>query len=544
MKKRIIQLITCLCLFFSMGVVFASNTVDINGKEYTYTNSSKVVEPKVIETIEILESGVTQYKYHFSFKNESENDIKNFIESEILPKYNINKNVTLEKVPGESINGHIVEYSYEYQNRKEDKLCTEFDLIIYPNENVNLNGNSIMDTTLPDYANNGYNIKVMNSNNHTSVIDSLVGPANVEVQHWQTGPNEKTIQQFWRPVFATDIAIKNAVWTIEFPNFTPDEVNSMALQDVSDWLVTRYYPNVSTKSDYQSYNKLTGKNLLSQYTVEGNKIIFNLGDIPEHTAMSISANIKFPTARDLSANKVEVNTHISGTWDSTILPTTSTSTPYKLDESSYTIDCKECILGNVLIVKVDSENNQPLKDVTFEIYDSEGEKVGENLTDEDGEILFKDLPYGEYTVKETSTLEGYILDSKEYKVSIVENNKVVTLNISNEKIKETPVETTDETINETDKETTIETINETDKETDKQTISETNEETSSETIKETDKEIKNETKEKPIINDNNHNNTNNPNTGDNFNTIYYLGALSIALIALVILNKHQNTNKQ
>lgn len=286
----------------------------------------------------------------------------------------------------------------------------------------------------------------------------------------------------------------------------------MALSDASDLLITRYYPNVSTKSDYQSYNKLTGKNLLFQYTVKGNKIIFNLGDIPEHTAMSIVANIKFPTPRDLSANKVEVNTHISGTWDSTILPTTSTSTPYKLDESSYTIDCKECILENVLIVKVNSENNQPLKDVTFEIYNSKGEKVGEDLTNEDGLILFEDLPYGEYTVKETSTLEGYILDSKEYKVSIVENNKVVTLNISNEKIKETPVETTDETA--------VETINETDKETN------------------------NETKEKPIINDNNHNNTKNPKTGDNFNTIYYLGALSIALIALLILNKHQNTNKQ
>lgn len=102
--------------------------------------------------------------------------------------------MTLEKVPGESIDGHILKYSYEYQNRKEDKLCTEFDLIIYPNENINLNGNSIMDTTLPNYSNNGYNIKVMNSKNHTSVIDSLVGPANVEVQHWQDGPNEKTIQ--------------------------------------------------------------------------------------------------------------------------------------------------------------------------------------------------------------------------------------------------------------------------------------------------------------------------------------------------------------
>lgn len=63
-----------------------------------------------------------------------------------------------------------------------------------------------MDTNLDDFSNNGYLEKVKNPNNHpnayTNKTDNTTnfGPANLEVQHWQSGKNNATTAQYWRIV--------------------------------------------------------------------------------------------------------------------------------------------------------------------------------------------------------------------------------------------------------------------------------------------------------------------------------------------------------
>ena len=60
------------------------------------------------------------------------------------------------------------------------------------------------------------------------------------------------------------------------------------------------------------------------------------------------------------------------------------------------------------------ENNGPLENVEFELYNSEGQIVDlkQNKTNKDGKIVFEGLPYGTYWLRETKTKDGYIVDRR------------------------------------------------------------------------------------------------------------------------------------
>lgn len=76
--------------------------------------------------------------------------------------------------------------------------------------------------------------------------------------------------------------------------------------------------------------------------------------------------------------------------------------------------------GEFKIKKVD-ENNQPLANVKYTLHktDENETPVGEErITDENGEISFKDLPYGYYWLKERKTINGYILDTKKKLITL------------------------------------------------------------------------------------------------------------------------------
>ena len=76
--------------------------------------------------------------------------------------------------------------------------------------------------------------------------------------------------------------------------------------------------------------------------------------------------------------------------------------------------------GEFKIKKVD-ENNRPLANVKYTLHktDENETQVGkERITDENGEISFKDLPYGYYWLKERKTINGYILDTKKKLITL------------------------------------------------------------------------------------------------------------------------------
>lgn len=91
--------------------------------------------------------------------------------------------------------------------------------------------------------------------------------------------------------------------------------------------------------------------------------------------------------------------------------------------------------GQIEIYKVDKENNEiKLENVEFEILDKNHNVIEKLITNKEGKAITKELPIGEYFVKEIKTDENYVLNDEEIKVE-VKYGKIETLKIENEKIK-------------------------------------------------------------------------------------------------------------
>ena len=89
---------------------------------------------------------------------------------------------------------------------------------------------------------------------------------------------------------------------------------------------------------------------------------------------------------------------------------------------------------NLQILKVDSETNKPLENVTFEISKENGERIGEYTTDKNGLIEIKNLEPGIVRVKEIKVDDKYILNEEEKKVSL-EWGKTAKIQIENSRKK-------------------------------------------------------------------------------------------------------------
>ena len=68
----------------------------------------------------------------------------------------------------------------------------------------------------------------------------------------------------------------------------------------------------------------------------------------------------------------------------------------------------------------------PVAGAVYAVYDSNHDRVAEAATDENGEVLFEDLPYGEYTYREILAPEGFEPDDTEYAFSVREDGQTVT----------------------------------------------------------------------------------------------------------------------
>ncbi|MFY0137972.1 SpaA isopeptide-forming pilin-related protein [Bacillus cereus] len=90
--------------------------------------------------------------------------------------------------------------------------------------------------------------------------------------------------------------------------------------------------------------------------------------------------------------------------------------------------------GKVKIKKVDSNNdNKKLVGAKFHIEDSKGKIVGELVTNEEGEVISKDLAIGNYTLVEVEAPKGYELLKEKITVK-VEKDAVVEIKIGNKKL--------------------------------------------------------------------------------------------------------------
>ncbi|MDM0719041.1 SpaA isopeptide-forming pilin-related protein [Clostridium perfringens] len=94
------------------------------------------------------------------------------------------------------------------------------------------------------------------------------------------------------------------------------------------------------------------------------------------------------------------------------------------------------IKGRIQVLKVDEETGEPLEGASFDIEDKTTGKVVENITTGvDGRATSGLLPFRDYIVRETKAPNKYVLNGKEYEVSITEHMQTIEITHSNRKIK-------------------------------------------------------------------------------------------------------------
>lgn len=87
----------------------------------------------------------------------------------------------------------------------------------------------------------------------------------------------------------------------------------------------------------------------------------------------------------------------------------------------------QMIKGNIQVQKVDGRNNsKPLSGVTFELR-QDNQMILKSVSDRHGMVVFKDVPYGKYTVVEVETLPDYVLSQDVKEASITSYGQQIDL---------------------------------------------------------------------------------------------------------------------
>ena len=87
--------------------------------------------------------------------------------------------------------------------------------------------------------------------------------------------------------------------------------------------------------------------------------------------------------------------------------------------------------GEIKVVKVDADTNEPIAGVTFQLSKEDGTIVANSTTNENGIATFPTLYQGSYILKEIETNDNYVLNDISFDVN-VEFNKTTTKEITNE----------------------------------------------------------------------------------------------------------------
>ena len=108
--------------------------------------------------------------------------------------------------------------------------------------------------------------------------------------------------------------------------------------------------------------------------------------------------------------------------------------PVTITEGGQTVSMtaeNEFARGNVSVLKVNEETGEPMSGVHFQLKDSGGNLVAEGDTPEDGTLTFSGLLLGSYTLQETATREGFVLDTTPIPVEVAEHGKTYSVTAKN-----------------------------------------------------------------------------------------------------------------
>ena len=95
--------------------------------------------------------------------------------------------------------------------------------------------------------------------------------------------------------------------------------------------------------------------------------------------------------------------------------------------------CNEWKQGQIQVIKKDALTHENVKreGIVFDIYDQVGHKVSSMKTNDEGIALSSLLNYGNYIVKESQQVDGYIVHDDEYEVKIDKDLETISIDVVN-----------------------------------------------------------------------------------------------------------------
>lgn len=79
----------------------------------------------------------------------------------------------------------------------------------------------------------------------------------------------------------------------------------------------------------------------------------------------------------------------------------------------------ESVKGSVKIIKKDADSGDLLSGVEFALYSTDGNEVAKGITDENGELIFDNIRFGKYELKEINPKDGYLKNEEGISVEII-----------------------------------------------------------------------------------------------------------------------------
>lgn len=213
-----------------------------------------------------------------------------------------------------------------------DDACTDIVTTTREENNVNLKArmeasNGTDSELNKDKTKSPYN----KAHDHTNPdYEKFYGAGDMEFNYWT---NKSAKQENIRVNFATDYKIDDAKLEVGLPY---EDLNTLItngklkISNASKWLTERYYRN---ESGYDTIDP----NVIPDYVIEANKIIFDLGKLEARTGGSLQFHRTFDTNEEFNnaIKDTKATAEMKGKWnfDNLVLPGNSTVYKYKINET-------------------------------------------------------------------------------------------------------------------------------------------------------------------------------------------------------------------
>ncbi len=451
----------------------ASRGYLVDSRKFSFTVQSSNLNPLV----RVYESPIQKYIELYKYLSDGKT-------GEISPEENITfefylkSKMTLASTQKTDSKGHLkVLLPYGVYIVKQKDVVPGYEKV--PDFEININENS--PETITKILTNMKEvkeaylkvIKIDKSTNKKVSLDDI----KFKIKNKQTNQYVCQTSAYPQNKKICEFATKNGVFTTPLPL----EYGTYILEEVENQLISGYLWNpesleftINEKSNFT--NNELGKILEISFAnepVKGRVIIHKVGEIPlfqNNEITYLEEDLDKVQYGLYAANNIYSNDHtliyhkndLIGTYETkdgyiTIdnlylgnyyLQELSTKDGYIIDTQKHkfslkyadqytkivteTVELKnEIIKGDLKIQKIDTITNTSLKDAKIAIYNYKDELVYEGTTNEDGEIILNNIPYGNYYLKEIEAPTGYLLNDQKYEFTIVNNKDVINLTLEN-----------------------------------------------------------------------------------------------------------------